>query len=273
MNKFVTILRRIRRLKAFFRNAVRVMNPSICVSELFLHFADGSCIPLRCVDGDDSPTLGKAFTDGMDTLSWAFGRHPEWCDVVWDRPLSTIHFTIFYDRSLGDWFIQDGGFYPRPLKMIVPKGYSTPSHHKTDPRSVGFNPSTQGTYLNRKRLLYTQPEDGSAPSPRRMPLYPGDLIFAAGKKIYVSGSAIGPSDFDWHGIWIKEEPTGEIVSATQAQELLEQQQSKEAPNNVTSILGFLERRLAKASLIEKLAIYGLITLIAIVALIVILGGR
>lgn len=170
------------------------------------------------------PTLGKSFAKGMDTLSWSFGRHPEWCDVVWGQKFSAIHFTIFYDRSASCWFIYDGGFYPKALTMKVPKGYA-PVRQQTTEREPGPNPSTLGTFLNGKKLSYTQPTDGSSAEPRIMSLHPGDRVFAAGKKIYVF-DRMTVSDLDWHTTWIEEDCQGQTISPGQAKELLAQQQAK-----------------------------------------------
>ena len=242
-----------------------------CVSELFLHLSNGQQIPLRCFEGDEMPTLGKAFTDGMDTLAWTFGRHPEWNDVVWDHRFSAIHFTIFYDRSSNGWYIYDGGFYPNALKMKVPKHHKLHKGQTTD-RPSGPNPSTLGTFVNGAQLLYTQPADGLA-KPRKQSLHPGDRIFAAGRKIYVSDSLQRPT-INWSKPWIDvEEDEAETISGSQAQELLEQQQTKAVPQtNVQAGLSFLERRLANASPLEKFFIYASGTAIAIVILLQLLGA-
>ena len=239
------------------------------ISELFLHSPNGSLIPLRCFEGHELPTLGKAFAPNTDTLSWTFGRHPE-CDVVWDRPVSTIHFTIFFDRSQNSWFIQDGGFYARPMKMTVPRGYKTSQN--TDDRGIGFIPSTLGTFLNGQRLIYTQPEDNRPSTPRKMQLYPGDRIFAAGKKLYASDRAQLPANFDWQKHWIQQEDNGEELSPVQAQELIDQQKEKLNQSNVGVLAHILDRRLSKASLLERLIIYLLIGVVAIAVVVVVLGG-
>lgn len=241
-----------------------------CVAELFCHFPNGSVCPLRafeCDEANDIPTLGKCFQPDEDTLSWSFGRHPEYCDVVISSLFSSaIHFVIFYDRSLGDWFIQDGGYYPRSLQDRRSKRlYRTP----------GYDASTAGTYLNSRRLQHVEPTDTTPLMPRKMPLYSGDRVYAAGEKIAFTAQAMLPKDYDWSGQWVEVSPAddAEKVTPKQEEELKAQQQRKVgAASDRVTLATMLTDYLKHAPVWERLLIWLLVGVVAIAAISIILGA-
>lgn len=190
------------------------------VSELFIHLRNRPVIALRAFEGyGETPTNGKLFEPNEDNISWAFGRHPIYCDVVLESAyVSAIHFMVMYDRSLNAWAIQDGGYYPRPL-----------IDRKTQEiyRQPGYASSGDGTYVNGFRLEHDEIKPTLPLRPKKIFLYPGDGIYAAGHKMIVWDSAQLPVAVNWDRQWKYKNPSQSVaVPQKQQKELMEQQKRK-----------------------------------------------
>jgi hypothetical protein len=167
---------------------------------------------------------------------------------------------------MNEWFVQDGGYYPRSLQDRRTKAlYRTP----------GYDASTAGTYLNSQRMKHIEPTATHPLMPRKMPLYSGDRIYAAGERILILDAASPPTGYNWGGSWVATSPPddSEKLTPKQLKELMDQQQQKvSATSDRVTFATMISDYLKHAPVWERLIIWLITGIVAIAAITAILGA-
>ena len=113
----------------------------------------------ECFDAETWSAEGVS-TKGGKSPAWMIGRYRDYVDF-WikdgSKQTSGIHCTIYYDRSLNQWMLIDGGVYLEPV--VSRSGQVV--------KNKGYSPSSMGVFINTYRLKPRNPE----------PITPGDRVF------------------------------------------------------------------------------------------------